>query len=247
MKGRISFLTTRKSFMSFAILLIISFIVGCGGGTQIRHESSVVQYIAPDKDNILEIGAPNLSFPIKVGVAFVPDVSSSSTGKYQLMLNETQKADLMQKIFDAFKKDPLFQSIHIIPSQYLTLGGSFTNLNQLRATFGIDVIILLSYNQIQHTDRGMLSIMYWTGVGVYVIKGEKNNTNTVVDAAVYHIPSRNMLFSALGTSQVKASATMINLSEQSRIDSYTGFEKAFDNLIIKFKDQFEQFKVKVKN
>jgi rhombotail lipoprotein len=247
MKGRISFLTTRKSFMSFAILLIISFIVGCGGGTQIRHESSVVQYLAPDKDSKLEIAAPNLSFPIKVGIAFVPDGLSSSTVKYQLMLNETQKTDLMQKIVDAFKKEPLFQTIHIIPSQYLRPGGSFTNLNQLRATFGIDVIILLSYEQIQHTDRGALSVMYWTGVGVYMIKGEKNDTNTVVDAAVYHIPGRNMLFSALGTSQVKASSTMINLSEQSRIDSHTGFEKAFDNLTIKLKDQLEQFKVKVKN
>ena len=42
--------------------------------------------------------------------------------------------------------------------------------------FGIDVIVLLSYDQVQFRDEGLLSLTYWTVVGAYTIPGEKNDT-----------------------------------------------------------------------
>jgi rhombotail lipoprotein len=111
---------------------------------------------------------------------------------------------------------------------------------------GIDVIALISYDQVQNTSEDLLSIAYWTIVGMYVVKGERNDTNTMMDTAVYHIPSRKLLFRAPGTSLIKGSATPVNLAEQLRKDSYDGFVKADSDMIANLHVELERFKDKVK-
>ena len=59
--------------------------------------------------------------------------------------------------------------------------------------FGIDVIALVSYDIVQFTGEGLSSISYWTLVGAYAVRGEKNDTHTMIDAAVYDIASRKHL------------------------------------------------------
>ncbi|MDW7645076.1 MAG: rhombotarget lipoprotein [Desulfuromonadales bacterium] len=113
--------------------------------------------------------------------------------------------------------------------------------------YGIDVIALLSYDQVQHTDEGLLSLSYWTLVGAYLVKGEKNDTSTMLDAAVYDIPSRKMLFRAPGLSHVEGTATPVNLSEQLRTDSLLGFERASEDLIVNLRQQLELFQEKVRS
>ena len=112
--------------------------------------------------------------------------------------------------------------------------------------YGIDVIALLSYDQVQHTDENFLSLSYWTIVGAYFFKGEKNDTSTMIDAMVYDIESRKMLFRAPGVSHVKHSATLVNLSEQLRADSRQGFEKAAEDLAVNLKIQLDLFQEKLK-
>ena len=134
----------------------------------------------------------------------------------------------------------------MIPSAYLTPGGSFTNLSQIQTMYGIDVIALVSYDQVQFTDAGVLSLSYWTIVGAYVVSGEKNDTSTLLDTVVYDISSRKMLFRAPGTSKVEGRATPVNLSEELRADSIAGFEKAADNMTRNLQSQLEAFKEKIK-
>ncbi|MCK5877246.1 MAG: rhombotarget lipoprotein, partial [Candidatus Marithrix sp.] len=112
--------------------------------------------------------------------------------------------------------------------------------------YGIDVIALVSYDQAQFTDKDFLSLTYWTLIGAYIVSGEKNDTSTMLDTAVYDIASKKMLFRAPGTSKVKGRATPINLNEELRADSLKSFEEASkkmtNNLIIKLND----FKEKIK-
>ena len=170
----------------------------CGMGMQNRHSSSVVNYLYPKQQNVnIKPAIPVLSLPLKVGVAFVPEESGRYTTS---VLSEKQRMELMDRIAAEFRKEPFVQSIEIIPSTYLIPQGSFNNLDQLQTMHGIDVVALLSYDQVQHTDEGFSSIWYWTLVGAYVVKGEKNSTNTMLDAAVYDIKSQKMLFRAPGTS-----------------------------------------------
>lgn len=107
-------------------------------------------------------------------------------------------------------------NIAVIPSDYLTRGGSFTNLNQIKNMYDIDVIALVSYDQVQFTNSDFLSLSYWTLVGAYVVSGDKNDTNTMIDTAVFDIDSRSMLFRAPGTSNVKGRSTPIELKQELR-------------------------------
>lgn len=236
----------------------IALVAGCA--TQSRYYSSAVEYLYPtDKDTKIQPSVPVMKLPLKVAIAFVPDASQRRSRVFWqglfpgatrqpagMALTEKQKIDLMQKVSTYFKKYPYVGNIDIIPSAYLTPAGGFSNLDQLRTMYGVDVVALLAYDQVQFTDEGAASFLYWTVVGAYVIPGEKNTTQTMLDAVVYDIKSRKMLFRAPGTSQIKGSATPVNLTEELRRDSEQGFEQAADNLVKNLDAQLSLFKDKVK-
>ncbi len=246
LKRRMAMKSGRGLMLFITGLLLMSLLAGCAGfnGSRgSRYTSSVVEYLYPNK-NVVEVPTvPRLSLPLRVGVAFVPESGGGPGGP---RLSEKEKMDLMERISFEFRRLPFVKDIELIPSAYLTKSGGFTNLDQLRTMYGIDVIALLSYDQVQHTDEGLLSLSYWTIVGAYIIKGEKNDTSTMIDAAVYEIPSRKMLFRAPGVSHIKGSATLVNLTEQLRIDSSNGFSSASDDLVTNLQDQLDRFKAKVK-
>jgi len=251
----------KKGFSNVFIVVLLT-IVFVLSGCAIRsshYKSSVVNFLYPDKESVIETpSVPVLSIPLQVGVAFVPQSRhhyssgnpffpfQTGNGLPAAILNEKERMELMKKISDEFKRYPFARSIEIIPSAYLTPGGSFTNLDQIRSMYGIDVMVLLSYDQVQHTDEGILSVSYWTLVGAYLFKGEKNDTSTMIDAVVYDVESRKMLFRAPGISRVKHSATLVNLSEQLRVDSREGFEKAAEDLAVNLKLQLDLFQEKLK-
>jgi rhombotail lipoprotein len=185
---------------------------------------------------------------MKVGIAFVPEGGETRYGSFaHPTFGEKAKMALMAEMSTQFKQYPFIKSIELIPTAYLRPKGGFTNLDQIRTMFGVDVIALVSYDQLQFTDNGFLSLSYWTLVGAYIVRGEKNDSNTMMDAAVYDIRSRKLLFRAPGISQIKGSATPVNLSEQLRQNSEAGFNKAAQMMAANLKEELEKFKEKVKN
>jgi rhombotail lipoprotein len=239
-----------STIIKFATAGLVAVVAGCStfyGSNPHHYNSSVVQYLYPSQAGHADAPTvPVLSLPLKVGIAFVPEEQIFVSGG-NAQFTEEQKMALMKEISADFKKYPFVQSIELIPSAYLMHRGGFANLEQIRSMFGVDVVALLSYDQAQFTDEGLLSITYWTVVGAYVIRGEKNDTKTMMDAAVYDIPSRKLLFRAPGTSQVKASATPINLNEELRTDSALGFQQAATNLVANLQVQLAEFRDRVKN
>jgi len=193
---------------------------------------------------------PVLALPLKIGIAFVPEEGSSRGGptfnREGATFTEQQKMALMKEAGDHFRKYPFVQSIQLIPSAYLTPAGGFPNLDQIRSMFGVDVIVLLSYDQVQFRDEGMLSLTYLTLVGAYLIQGEKNDTQTMIDAVVYDLPSRKLLFRAPGLSKIKGSASPVNLSEELRHDSERGFRDASTNMVANLQEQLVAFKEEIK-
>lgn len=233
-------------------------VVLAGCASQAHYNSSAVDYLYPGKSDPIEVPSiPVMAVPMKVAIAFVPDTDPQrahsawqtifGTSKPQgMVLTEKQKIDLMQKVSANFKKYPFIGSIEIIPSAYLRPGGSFANLDQIRTMYGVDAIALVAYDQVQFTDEGAASFLYWTIVGAYVVPGEKNTTQTMMDAVVYDIKSRKMLFRAPGVSQVRGSATPINQSEELRRNSEEGFEKAATELTTSLDQQLALFRDKIK-
>jgi rhomboid family GlyGly-CTERM serine protease len=227
---------------------MVGSVAGCA--TRSSHQaSSVVQYLYPDKTEPVETpSVPVLSVPMKVGIAFVPEGGETRYGSFaHPTFSEKAKMALMAEMSTQFKQYPFIKSIELIPTAYLRPKGGFTNLDQIRTMFGVDVIALVSYDQLQFTDNGFLSLSYWTLVGAYVVRGEKNDSNTMMDAAVYDIRSRKLLFRAPGISQIKGSATPVNLSQQLRQNSEAGFNEAAQMMAANLKEELEKFKEKVKN
>lgn len=228
-------------------IMLISLVVsaaftGCVPSFDRHYSSSVYEYLYPDKEGYIETaGIPRLSLPLRVGIAFVPE-----TEIIHDTLTEKDKMALMNEVRNHFKKYEFVKDIELIPSPYLTVKGSFANLDQIRTMYGIDVIALLSYDQAQFTDEGIASMTYWTIIGAYVIPGEKNDTHTMVDAAVYDIKSRKMLFRAPGISHIKGLSTPVNLSKALREDSLKGFQEASADAIKNLDIQLELFRTKVK-
>ena len=227
--------------MSLTLLACIA-LVGCAYQSKRHRSSSVYEYLYSDKENHIETpGIPVLSLPLRVGVAFVPEAED----KY-LTLTEKDKMGLMIDVSKHFKKYDYVKDIELIPSAYLTEKGGFVNLEQIRTMYGIDVIALISYDQTQFTDEGIASITYWTIIGAYIVPGEKNDTHTMVDAVVYDIQSRKMLFRAPGTSHIKGLSTPVNQTEELRTDSIKGFQEASADAVKNLDIQLGVFKEKIK-
>lgn len=232
----------RRLLLAFGMALICG-CAGYFGPSGARQTTSVVDYLYPgEKDPVADTAVPVLSLPMRVGIAFVPGGAG-----YGATLPEPRRNELLEQVAAHFRSRDFIASIEVIPSAYLTPGGSFANLEQLRTMHGIEAMVLVSYDQTQFTDEGLASLMYWTIVGAYVVKGEHNDTATMVDAVVMHIPSRRMLFRAPGTSQVKGSATLVNLGEQLRRDSEAGFDQAFAAMIGNLDLQLASFRERVRN
>ncbi len=228
-----------------AVVLLIGFILaGCATPPPQHASTSVVEYLYPNvNDPVIAPSTPVLTLPLRVGLAFVPTQGRESRS---FGLTEARKSEILEAVAKHFRQLPFVKSIEVIPSAYLRPRGGFANLEQIRTMYGVDVIALVSYDQVQFTDEGFLSMTYWTLVGAYIVRGEKNDTHTMLDTVVYDIPSRKLLFRAPGVSEIKGSATRINLPEQLRADSQTGITRASADMVDNLDAQLIAFKEKVR-
>ncbi|HEX9010586.1 MAG TPA: hypothetical protein VF804_09470, partial [Holophagaceae bacterium] len=64
----------------------------------------------------------------------------------------------------------------------------------------------------------------------YMVKGDKNDTTTVVDAAVYHVPSRTLLFRAGGVGTAKGTSTWSGREDAFRQQSRESLALAMTDL-----------------
>ena len=240
----------RRRFLAVLATVIVFGLIGCNTFSK-KHgrSSSIVNYLYPkDSNPIADQTIPVLHLPLRVGIAFVPP-NSVGRGNYNFDesgLSEMQKTVLMQKVRDSFKAYPFVQSIEVVPGSYLRPEGGFENLDQLRGLLGLDVVVLLAYDQVQFTNDSFLSLAYWTIVGAYVVEANKNDTHTLVEAAVYDIPSRHLLFRAPGASQIKGRSTAIAIEADLRAASGQSFDEAIKDVIKNLDAQLADFRERVK-
>ena len=224
----------------------------CANGTM-RHSTSVVRYLHPTGRGTADTaGIPVLKLPLRIGIAFVPEPTIEDDRSWEVhsrgdaSIPESERLALMKRVTDHFKRQPFIKTVEHIPTSYLTPGGGYDNLDQLRDLFDIDVMVLLAFDQLQFTGEGAATLTYWTILGAYVVEGEKNDTRTMMDAVVVDIRSRRLLFRAPGVSVVKARSTPVNLDESRLIDRRKGFDLAAADLTTNLETSLDAFKEKVK-
>jgi rhombotail lipoprotein len=233
---------SQAMFLASALLLLS----GCATlfrPPQEHRAASVVDYLYPNANAApqLQPGTTTLRPPVRVGIAFVPG------GSWDTGVSEEEKRLLLERVKDAFAQYPYIGNIEVIPANYLRARGGFDNLDQIARMFNVEIVALLSYDQVQFNDTRAAAVLYWTIVGAYVIRGDKYDVQTLVDASVFDVASRKLLFRAPGTSRVKGSGTLASFGERSRSAREDGYAKAVDDLIPQLKAAMDDFRERSKH
>lgn len=204
-----------------------------------RQVASVLEYLFPGAESPPPAASPTaeITVPFRIGVAFVPDASSSP-----FRLPENERLKLADQVRDAFRNYPFVKEIIAVPSIYLVPGGGFANLSQVAALLNLDVIALVSFDQVQNAGPTGWSFMYWTGIGAYVINGDQYDILTAVEATVFDVRSHKLLLRAGGISNIKGSAPMVGFSEKAREARSRGFEEAVKDMIQKLHEETRSFR-----
>lgn len=228
----------------FAVILSGCVGYGLHGPRKSERSSSVVAYLYPkEAEPLVAPAVPVLRLPLRVGIAFVPAGADRGRGGD---FAESEKMVLLKRVADQFRGHQFIGAIELIPTTYLRPGGGFDNLDQVRSLLRLDVVALVAYDQLQFTDQNKLSLAYWTIVGAYLFHGNKNDTHTLLEAVVYDIPSRQLLFRAPGANQIAASSTVVEVDDRLRRDSGESFQRAADELIANLKAELASFQERIK-
>ncbi|MFY8274256.1 rhombotarget lipoprotein [Pseudoalteromonas sp. SSDWG2] len=210
---------------------------------QATQSSSLVNYLYPNPEDRAQHSAeiPVLALPVNVGLAFVPSDNWSGSG-----LHNQQKMALLDKVKASFSQHKYINRIEVIPDTYLKGGEGFSTLEQVARLYDVDVMALVSYDQVSKTYENKAAFLYLTIVGMYLIEGNENTVQTFVDTAVFDVKSRKMLFRAPGLSKLEESTTAINIAQTLSQKSQQGFESAFSDMITNLDAELGQFEKRVK-
>ncbi|MBR9910718.1 MAG: rhombotarget lipoprotein [Gammaproteobacteria bacterium] len=241
-----------KLFRSFVVVALIVSLSSCtnlwqqlsgDGGRQQGVSSSLVDFLYPQGETPPPApnNIPNLQLPLRVGVAFVPSNSSNVEG-----LSEAEKNRLLEQAKQSFTGRDFIDHITVIPDTYLRSRKGFQTIEQVARLYSLDVMALVSYDQVVHSDDTKSSILYWTVVGAYFVKGSKNDVQTFVDTAIFDVKTNKLLFRAPGVNKITATSTLVGSPEAMRDARSNSFSLAMADMTRNLNDELERFRERIK-
>jgi rhombotail lipoprotein len=224
-----------------AIALVASACASLEPDTKQRQVASVLSYLYPgtEQNPAASTGVAELKVPFRVGVAFVPDHTDA-----RFRLPESDRLKLAGEVRSAFAAFPFIREMVVIPSSYLEPAGGFANLDRISTLLDLDVVALVSFDQVQNSGATGWSFLNWTGIGAYVINGDRYDILTAVDTAVFDIKSRRLLMRASGVSNTKGTATMVGFSERAREARTRSFDDAIQQMIGNLQTELKAFRAR---
>jgi rhombotail lipoprotein len=255
----------------FVLLLIAPIVLpGCaflrGHGTNSAASSSLVSFLYPRGEQPpRQDSIPELRLPLRVGLAFLPSESGTAVG-----LEAARREELLERIRARFADRKFVSRIEIVPDYYLKrrsgLGppsglmsvpglasvsgfapvSGFESLEAVQRLYQLDVMALVSYDQVSYQDENNWSLGYLTIVGAYVLKGNRHDVTTLVDLAVVDPASRSILLRAGGTDARHGTTTLASASMKERESRGEGFSGATDQLIENFDAALTKFESDVR-
>jgi rhombotail lipoprotein len=229
-------------------LLALPILSGCMSLLQGNQEimrsgtsSSLVDYLYPDGEIPPAVSEtlPHLELPLRVGIAFVPSSRDH-------LLSGAQKAELLNEVASTFRERQYVSSIEAIPDQYLASSRGIIGMQQVAALYDIDVMALVSYDQVAFTGERDAALLYWTIVGTALVKGNTNEVRTMIDTAVFDVPTARLLFRAPGTDQEQRNATFIDAQREMRHLQTESFAGANRDMIVNLDAELGRFEERVK-
>lgn len=238
-----------QKFKLVLVLGIATLLSGCAswwlggsGGMRTGNSSSLVDFLYPDgqKPAGLADTMPYLELPVRVGIAFVPG------SDHNVALPASEQQLLLQRVADAFRDRPFVSDIEVIPQSYLRTARGVQGMQQIARLHNVDVMALVSYDQLALADERDSAILYWTVVGALMVKGNVNEVQTMIDTAVFDVNSTKLLFRAPGVHRQSDNSTYMDAERDMRALQQQSFSVATDDMILNLNHSLEQFREQVK-
>lgn len=216
----------------------------CGFGCERRstNSSSLVGFLYP-KGEVppADDSIPELKLPLRVGLTFLP-ASGNAPG-----LDAVARAELLESVRQRFIARQFIAEIVVIPDYYLAGARGFDSLAGLQRLYNLDLLALVSHDQVTHSDDNALSLTYLTIVGAYLVPGSRHEVTTLVDLAVVDPATRSLLLRAGGTDSQSRTTTLVDKSATSRSSQQKSFENAGAHMIEHFDVALKQFEESVRS
>ena len=228
--------------LTVVLLAACSSLWNIGGETRSGVSSSLVDYlypagqVPPDQQNTI----PYLELPLRVGIAFVPGQGGRS------VISEATKIELLEKVKAEFVSREYIEHIEVIPDTYLRSSKGINGMQQVARLYGVDVMALVSYDQVAVSEDNPASFLYWTIVGAYVIPATSNEVQTFVDTAVFDVNTARLLFRAPGVDKTSDRSTLIESGEVVRKTRDASFATAMGAMTQSLATELDSFRVRMK-
>lgn len=237
--------TKIRFYLLFAIVTVLA---GCSalvsdGQQRVTASSSLVDYLYPkgEERTAKTPQIPVLQLPVNVGIAFIPSDNNAGGA-----VTTGEQLALLDKVKQSFAQYEYINRIEVIPSTYLAGDKGFDSLDQVSRIYDVDIMALVSYDQLTRTNDNNAALLYWTIVGMYVIPASDTKVQTFVDTAVFDLTSRSLLLRAPGLSKTEDRSTAINVGKVTNQKSAEGFSIAVDDMIVNLNNELARFKTRVK-
>ena len=216
-------------------------LLGMPDGTRQTHNSSsLVEFLYPDgRIPPAENQIPELRVPLRVGLAFLPTQGGAGP-------TAVQREQLLEQIRQRFADRKFVTEIVTIPDYYLRDSRGFAGLQGVQRLYSIDVMALVSYDQVQHLDENKWSLGYLTIVGAYVLKGNHHDVATLVDLAVVDPVTQSLILRAGGTDTRSRNTTLVDQQREARESNDASFANATTQMIDNFDVALTKFEADVR-
>jgi rhombotail lipoprotein len=220
----------------FAGVLVAVALAGCAHNGQVRESSSMSldKVIESARDSRVASDKSPLTFPASVAILMVPgDGQVPETVLHQAA--EVLKRQLLEN-----KK--YIGSVSIVSA--FDVNKKMT-LEQVRASYAADVVILIFYHQDQRTvQSGPAALLDAAIVPAFVVPGVKVHTATLIEGVVAHIPSNAVIFRTSGhedRNSYSTSYSVENVGAAASVDSFNEAMVDFGKSLSNTLDQFDHF------
>lgn len=242
-----TFAAVRRQLIRLAALTVLLALAGCASfftdySSRQGVSSSVVDYLYPSGEEFepVEAGIPEIRLPARVGLMFVPSTRAP------IGLGATDKQALLNQVRDAFSAHEFIERIEVVPDTYLRPRGGFENLEQVARLHGLDIVALVSYDQLINSEESAASFLYWTIIGAYTIPATANQVSTFVDTTVLDVRTRTLLFRAPGQDQRGGGSSAVRTGDVQTRLSREGFQHAVNDMIVNLDRGIGDFGVRVR-
>lgn len=235
-------------YFLLAIAWVALLLTGCStmwdwsGGARSGASSSLVDYLYPDGQEPpdVEQTIPYLELPLRVGIGFVPGQSGYGT------ISEATKMQLLEKVKAEFIDREYISHIEVIPDTYLRSSSGVIGMQQVARLYDVDVMALVSYDQVAVSEENPTGLLYWTIVGAYLIKATSNEVQTFVDTAVFDVDTARLLFRAPGAHTMSDRSTLVEAGEVVRKAKDESISVAMEEMTGNLAVELDRFQARVK-